>query len=448
MTRVPVGVRPAKGPLGPLAAYRTARRNVLELIPAEAYRAPFVFHDGPSPWLYVTEPAAVQHVLTEHEAYPKSAMLLRLMQPRRGSNLAVTSGADWRRQRKALAPAFTPQALAAMGPATGAAARDAAERLATRSGEVVDVLPHMVEATTDVICEVMLSGRDAIDRRALTQSVDRLVGAITRVSVFDLFKIPNRVPRPAEVFDQSRARMDRLADRLIADRRSRGPSDPPDVLDLMIGPRDPDCGLDDLEIRNNLLGFLFAGHEPTALSLTWALYLLAFDPEVQAQARAEADAAISGGVARHEDLPRLGFIRQVVEEALRLYPPAGFLTRTAARDGKIGPHFVPKGANVVLPVYAMHRHEGLWTAPNAFDPGRFGPDRLTPREKSAFLPFGGGPRICIGATMAVTEATLILATLLTRLSFALPPGFSPQPQIWFTLRPGTGMKLRISKRPS
>jgi cytochrome P450 len=306
----------------------------------------------------------------------------------------------------------------------------------------------MVAASCDVICDIALSGREAVDRAALAASVDAFVRRSARISLLDLLGAPGWLPRPGEAFGGGRAGMDRTLDRIVAARVARGPSDPPDLLDLMIAARDPESGrgLDAVGLRNDLAAFLFAGHETTALALTWSLWILAAEPAVQARAAEEARAAIGEGPAGAEELESLGYVRQVVEEALRLFPPAGFLTRTAAEDDELAGRPVRRGQTVILPVYALHRHEALWEAPTRVDPDRFAPEAVAARHRAAWLPFGAGPRVCIGASLAMTEATLILATLVARLRFALPEGFRPRLSMWFTLRPEGGMPLEVARR--
>ncbi len=445
---VPVGVPAPTEPLGFWASYRTARRNVLELIPEAAYREP-ILRGGKRPgWIMLTDPDALQRVLKDNEPnYPKSQILIRLMTPREGSNLIISDGEDWRRQRKMMSPVFAARALAAAAPAMTRAAAAAADRIGAALGEApVDVFPQMIDTTCDVICDVVLSGRESVDPDALTASVNRFIATIGRISILDLMRAPNWVPRPGVIGARRRA-MDRQVDRVIADRRARGPSDPADLLDLLIEGAGPDPDRTALiETRNNLNGFLFAGHETTALALTWALYLLALDPAVQERAAGIAQDTLGDRAAGHGDLEALGYHRQIVEEALRLYPPAGFLTRTARAFDILSGHNVAAGMTVILPIYALHRHALLWDAPEAFNPDRFAPEATAARHRFAYLPFGGGPRICIGAGFALMEAQIILATLIARYRFALPQGFTPDPRMWFTLRPGTGMPLVVSRR--
>jgi cytochrome P450 len=433
-----------------LQSYRIARRNVLELIPERAYHET-VLTGGKRPgWVMVTDPAAMERVLKDRvDAYPKNAILKRLMQPRRGENMIVAEGESARRQRRTFAPAFAARALADAAPAMTEAGTAMLGRLeeARAGGDPVDVFPHMQAATCDVICDLVLSGREAVDRAALRRSVDGFVASQGRISLFDLLGVPNAIPRPFELTDRSRVRMDRLADRVIAERQARGPSEPPDLLDLMLA-GDPQTGdqADLLTVRNNLLGFLFAGHETTALALTWALYLLAFDPAVQARARDEVRAALAGREeVRHDDLAAMPLVARVIDEALRLYAPAGFLTRVARQDDQLSGVHVRAGMTIILPIHAMHRHHALWEAPDAFDPDRFLPERAAGRHRYTWLPFGGGPRICIGAALALQEARMLLAAVLARYAVALPPGFAPRPQMWFTLRPADGMPLHLTR---
>jgi cytochrome P450 len=446
---VPAGVEAPAGPLGFWASYRAARRNVLELIPEAAYRERVLQGGRGAGWIILCEPAAIERVLkTREPAYPKSSVTLRLMSPREGRNLITADRHTWRWQRRAMAPMFAPRALEGAAPAMTDAAESASRRLDGAAGGTLDVYPVMIDATCDVICDIALSGREALDRSALKRSIDRYVERIARVSFFDLAGVPNWVPRPAEIVDRSRARMDRMTDAIIAARQARGPSDPPDLLDLILAAEDPETGrrMDAGDTRNNLLGLLFAGHETTALALTWALYLLALDPEVQERAASEARAALGGRAAGAADAPALGYVRQVVEETLRLYPPAGFMTRTALEDDELAGRTVRSGATVILPIYALHRHETLWERPQAFDPDRFAPAAAGKRNRYQHLPFGAGPKVCIGYALAMMEAEIILATLLARFEVSLPEGFRPEPRMWFTLRPHGGMPLTIRRR--
>lgn len=441
---IPVGVDAPNAPLGLWASYRAARRNVLELIPTAAYEKNVIADEIRGRWIMLLDPPAIDRVLRVREAqYPKSAILLRLMTPREGRNLIATEGETWHRQRRALSTPFTPRAIRSAGPIIENAARQGVKHL-SGSDTPTDVFPVMARVSCDVMCDIALNGREAIDRDALRRSVEAYVAGLGRVSLFDILGVPNWVPRPAAIFDRSRKQMDDLADEIAAARRARGSAKAETLLDLLVEAEERG-DLDALEVRNNLLGFLFAGHETTALALTWALYLLSMDQSAQARARDEVATIYGSNRPSVEGIPKLKYLKQVLQETMRLYPPAGFLTRTARVDDVLAGHPVRAGATVILPVYALHRHALLWDRPFHFNPDRFAPDLASQFPRGSYLPFGDGPRICIGAAMAMTEATLILATLLQSLEFALPDGFSPEPVMWFTLRPQTGMPLIVRR---
>jgi cytochrome P450 len=218
-----------------------------------------------------------------------------------------------------------------------------------------------------------------------------------------------------------------------------------DLLDLLLAAQDPTTQrqMSTEELRDNLLTFIVAGHETTALTLAWSLYLVANDPAVQDAARAEAQAALGTRAAGAADLPALPLVRRIVDEALRLYPPAAFLSRTAMAPDTLCEREVKVGDTVILPIYALHRSALLWDNPDAFDPARFADPRAI--DRFAYLPFGDGPRICIGASFALQEAVIILATLLARFRFTPVPGRVPKPVMILTLRPEGGVWLGVEE---
>ena len=219
----------------------------------------------------------------------------------------------------------------------------------------------------------------------------------------------------------------------------RPPADPPPLLDLRFGASDPAAGrtMTAEELRDNLLTFLVAGHETTALTLSWALYLMAFDEDVQETARAEAQAALGDRAAGAEDVEHLPYIRQIVLETMRLYPPVAILSRTATEPDMLRDREVKPGDVMLLPFYALHRNECIWDEPNAFDPDRFAD------PKSVDLPFGAGPRVCLGMDFGLQEAIIVLATLLARFRFTAIPGRDPEPVMILSLRPKGGVWLDV-----
>lgn len=447
---LPPRVALARKPMGVIESALTARRSLLGLIPELALRQPIVSGKTGLRWHMVMDPGALRRVLKDKvEDYPKSDTTKLILKPAIGESLFVAEGAHWRWQRRAAAPAFSQRTVEAMAPVMTAAAQASARRLGAIAGDStapVDVFAETVAATFEVISDVTLSGDDAFDRDAVHGSIEAYIAQTAKVSVLDILGLPSWVPRPGRVFSgASLRRMKQVADEAIATRAARGRADgAPDLLDLLLDAHDPETGrsMSPVELRDNLLTFIVAGHETTALTLAWALYLCAFDSLVQDRAAAEARAVLGDRAAGAADVAQMPFVARIVNEALRLYPPAGFLSRTAQAHDRLCDREVLPGDTVMLPIYALHRHHLLWDEPDAFRPDRF----LTPPDRYAFLPFGAGPRICIGASFALQEAVIILATLLARFRFQTVPGRVPEPRMILTLRPHGGVWLRVTPR--
>jgi cytochrome P450 len=446
---LPVAARLPQRPMGIWQSYHAARRNILEIIPERALHMPVLSgRTGPQRWHMLIAPAAIRRVLFERvEDYPKSEATKSILRPAIGESLFVAEGEHWRWQRRAAAPAFAARNVDALTPVMTRAAEAAAGRIAEAAGRrAINAVDEMVGATFDVIADVTLSDRSAIDRAAVGAALESYVDRAARVSVLDVLGAPGWVPRPGrQAAARDLAHMQGAMDAAIARRRATGPGDPPDLMDLLLGARDPDSGreMTDAELRENLLTFIVAGHETTALTLAWALYLCAFDMGVQDRARAEAQAVLGDRAAGAGDVPRLGYVRQVVEEALRLYPPGGFLSRTAQAQDRLSAAVIRPGDTVMIPVYGLHRHRGLWEEPDAFRPERWAERGGIDRYQ--YLPFGDGPRICIGARFAMQEAVVILATLLARFRFTAVPGREPDPVMILTLRPEGGVWLEVAR---
>ena len=459
MDRATPPAYPARVPLvtevwGIWKSFQTARRNVLEIIPEIATRAPIVSGRTGKRWHMVMDPATLRTILKDRvEDFPKSDVTKLILSPAIGDSLFIAEGQHWHWQRRAAAPVFSLRNVQNLAPVMTAAAERASARIAAQAGRAANLFDEMVTATFEVIADVTFSGeaagKAAFDRDAVHRAIDAYIGQTARVSILDVIGAPTWVPRPSRVVSgQALTNMKRVADTAIEARRKSGPRDVPDLLDLLLDGEDPETKrrMNTAELRDNLLTFIVAGHETTALSLAWSLYLCAFDEGVQDRARAEAQAALQGRAATVADLPNLRYVRQIVDEALRLYPPAAFLSRTAMKAGTLLGREVRSGDTVMLPVYALHRHHALWPDPDRFDPDRFADPKGI--DRFAYLPFGDGPRICIGASFALQEAVIILATLLSRFRFTRIPGKEPKPVLILTLRPEGGVWLRVEPAPA
>ena len=440
---LPVHVPLVTRPMGVFASLAAARRNLLEILPDIATRQPMVSGRTGKRWHMVMDPGAIRRMLLENiDNYPKSLVTKNLLKPAIGDSLFIAEGAHWRWQRRAAAPAFSHRNVTNLAPVMSAAAEHSLARIEAAGARAVDIYEEMVRATFEVIGNVTFSEGSAFEPEEVHRAIDAYIDAAGRMSLFDILGLPDWVPRPGRLFSgRNVTDMKALADGAVEARRKSGPRPVPDLLDLLLDGEDPETRrrMNTAELRDNLLTFIVAGHETTALTLSWALYLCAFDQSVQDRARAEAQAALQGRTATADDLAGLPFIRQIVDEALRLYPPAGIISRTAQAQDELCGREVRPGDTVMIPIYALHRNRLLWDDPDAFRPERFA-DRKT-MERYAYLPFGDGPRICIGASFALQETVIVLATLLSRRRFHLVPGRNPKPVMILTLRPEGGVWL-------
>ena len=441
--RLPVRVPLVTEPWGILKSLQMARRNVLSIIPDIATRQPMVSGKTGKRWHMVMDPAAIREVLLDRvEDYPKSLVTKNLLKPAIGDSLFIAEGAHWRWQRRAAAPVFSHRNVLNLSPIMSGAAERAAERIANAGPRAVNMLDEMVTTTFDVISDVTFSGGDTFDRDAVHGAIDDYIAEAGKISLFDILGFPDWVPRPGRLMSGAALKqMKSMADGAIEARAQRGNEGVPDLLDLLLKGVDPKTKrqMNTAELRDNLLTFIVAGHETTALTLAWSLYLVTFDQDVQDRARAEARGVLKGNAATGDDVESLPFIRQIVDEALRLYPPAGIISRTAGKHDTLCDRDIRPGDTVMIPIYALGRNALLWDDPDAFRPERFADRKAI--DRYAYLPFGDGPRICIGASFALQEAVIILATLLSRFRFTPVPGKDPEPVMIITLRPEGGVWL-------
>lgn len=438
---LPVHVPLVTEPWGILKSLQMARRNILSIIPQIAVKQPMVSGKTGKRWHMVMDPTAIREILLDRvDDYPKSVVTKNLLKPAIGDSLFIAEGAHWRWQRRAAAPVFSHRNVMNLSPIMTTAAERLCDRIADAGPRAVDMLDEMVTTTFDVISDVTFSGGDTFDRDAVHQAIDDYIAEAGKVSLFDILGFPDWIPRPGRVMSgKALKEMKGMADSAIDARAARGHEGVPDLLDLLLAGVDPKTKrqMNTAELRDNLLTFIVAGHETTALTLSWAMYLMGFDPDIQKRAREEAQSVLQGRAATGDDVENLPLIRMIIDETLRLYPPAGIISRTALKSDTLCGREIRPGDTVMVPIYALGRNELLWDDPDAFRPERFADRKAINRY--AYLPFGDGPRICIGASFALTEAVIILATLLSRFSFTAVPGKVPDPVMILTLRPQGGV---------
>lgn len=443
---VPAASPPLRERVGLVASAQLMRDNPMAILPEALFHETRLTRSNLGRSVHqVSGPEEMKSILQDNfTAWRKSPLIMRMLTPILGDAILTAHGESWRRQRMTLQPAFLKRRLDRFAPMMADAAEAAVETL--NAPQPVDVHDVMNDTTFAVIERALFSDVEGFDRGEVRAAIEVLLEEIGRVRYSDLIPFPEWAPRLMTPGGLRARKIFRTAAEGQIKRR-RALDDPGgDLLGLLLKVRDEESGqgLSDVDIRDTLMTFVAAGHETTAIALTWSLYLVAHDEECQQCVRAEADAVFGPGAPNAEDAARLVLTRQVIEEALRLFPPAPILGRRAIEDTEICGQPVRKGDMALLAVYALHRHETLWDHPNRFDPDRWSQTRR-PRDRYRTMAFGGGPRACIGAQFAMMEAAIILSYILSRLTVSPAPG-EVVPVMQVTLRPRGGMPLRFKPR--
>lgn len=444
-------LRRTAGPLQTLALLRRTVRNPMDSWPPQVYthdlvRTRFLKRTN----YFVTAPDLIQQVMVqEHEKLVKAEPMRRALEPALGQGILTSEGARWRLHRRIAAPVFRPAALDSFIPAFLAGARATrAAWLALPDGTPLEVGREMMHLTFEIILETMLSGRGDVDVARVERSIADFLESSSWSIVLSALRAPEWTPFPGKYrAARGGAYLRRFVTQRAADRRATGERHD-DLLSLMLDATDPDTGeaMPDADIVDNILTFIGAGHETTALALTWTFYALSHHPEIEARMLAEIEAVTGGGELTPEQVHRLTYVRQVVSESMRLYPPVAMVVRNATEPFDLAGHRVEPGDGVFVPIRAVHRHAKLWDSPETFDPERFTPEAVRARHRFAWLPFGAGPRICIGLGFSLLEAVAILGTLLPAIRVQVNPDYVPVPKVRITMRPAEGMPVTIEKR--
>lgn len=395
----------------------------------------------------LNRPDAIRHVLlSNYENYSRTPAGIRMLRPVLGDGLLIAEGHSWTFQRRTLAPAFTPKATANLVPHMTAVLDETIAKLEERAGEPVDLRELMQRMTLEIAGRTMFSF--GMDRHGptLRNFVMEYGARLGRPYLFDMI-LPVSWPSP---MDFARARFRKrwaeFVAMLIAERRAAGKKDgapPRDLFDLMDEARDPETGkgFSDEQLVDEVATMILAGHETTATALFWALYLLALDPDTQEEVASETRGEHLDSMA---DIDRQKFTRAVIEETMRLYPPAFLIARAAREKDNAAGVAIGKGDIIMIAPWLLHRHEKLWDQPNAFIPKRFmsteAPDRF------AYLPFGAGPRVCVGAPFAQAESVLALARLICAFRVELADTDPVIPHGVVTTQPGHSPMFRITRR--
>jgi cytochrome P450 len=402
--------------------------------------------------VFITDPQLIRTLLVDHaDALVREEVAQRALVPALGKGILTSDGAAWRLQRRTVASAFRPDCIRALVPCMHEAARTTSARWSRRGPhEPFDLLQDMMRTALDIILAALVSGDDALDVDAFERALETYIGTTNWKMAYAMVGVPSWVPHPRQGAGIKAAAASRSAMAAIVARRRKSGTRSTDLLGMLLGARDPetDTPMDDEAIVDNLLTFIAAGHETTALALTWTLRLLHEHPEVERRVLDEIEAVGPDFIGDPACVDRLVYTRQVLMESMRLFPPAPLIVRRTTRPVLLGGTTVQAGSSVHIPIYALHRQERLWPRAQAFDPDRFAPSVSAERERFAYMPFGAGPRVCIGAGLAMTECLVVLASLLPTYRLHPLQATPPRAQMRITLRPKGGMPVSVARRGS
>ena len=403
----------------------------------------------------VSDPAVIRHVLVENSAnYDKGGLQRRMLGGGLGTGLLLAEGAEWKAQRRALAPLFSPRHVEGFKRSMVDVADEMAARWSRlRDGRRIDIAAEMARVTLRVLGRTVFSEAMNGPEDHFARTVSRYLDAVGKIDPLDILDLPAWVPRLASAQTKPLIRFfeDEVTG-MLAKRRALLAGDaaaaPRDLLTLLLEARDPETGLglSDDDVKANIITFLIAGHETTSNALTWALYLLSEHPEARAAVESEVDELMPDGRVDPTRVDAFVHTRAALDEAMRLYPPAASITREALGPDVLGGIRIKARTMVVVSPYVLHRHKLLWDAPDHFVPERFLPERRGEVDRFAYLPFGAGPRICIAASFAVQEAVILLATAMRHARLTLAPGHDVMPVQRVALRSRGGMPMMIRRR--
>jgi cytochrome P450 len=392
------------------------RENALLAFPPHAFEDDVVFRRFLGrQQIILNRPRGIHHILVGNpQNYARTRGTIRMLRPLLGNGLLLSDGENWKQQRRTVAPAFAPRTIPLLARHVATAAGVAVARLAASKEAEVNLLAAMQGLALEIAGTSMFSLAMERHRPAVRELMIRYTAGLGRPTLLD-FLLPLAIPSPRDLLRRRvRRRWVKLIARIIAERRDKSSEAAPgDLFELLSTARDPESGapLSAGDLVDQVATLIAAGHETTGVALFWSLYLIASTPAVQERLAVEVASLDLGPATADEVLPRLVYTRAVVQEALRLYPPAYAIVRQARAADSFDGIEVPAGAIVFIAPWVLHRHRRLWVEPDVFDPARFMPGTPAP-DRFAYLPFGIGPRVCVGAQFALTEATLVLAKML------------------------------------
>jgi cytochrome P450 len=446
----PPHVAPSAGPLRfPLNLTKLVSNN-LQVIPEAAYREPLAIVRGPPRVAFFTGTEFLKKLLLDHWAdFPKGALQVEVLAPLFGNAMVSAEGREWRWQRRTAAPMFRHEELLRYAPIV----RSAAEALlakwrAAAPGTIHAIHKDMLHVTFDVMSKTLMAGltQDMLD--ALEKGQAEYYSAANWHVLYRLLRLPKWLPRPGGKSMRSYEQTLRGAVTELVRKHRQKAIGGDDLLARLIAATDPETGrsMPDELVVDNILAFLGGGNDTQAFALTWTIYLISQSPVWERRMLDEIAQVVGDGPVTAAHVERLVIVQQVFNESLRLFPTAPLIVREMVKDFDAAGVTVPAGTVGVIPIYAVQRHRSYWDDPDRFDPDRFSPERRSSITRFQFIPFGAGPRICIGAAFVMIQATIMLATFLRAVRFEADPNFDPQPVGRMFLVPRNGMPMRVTLR--
>lgn len=400
------------------------------------------------PCYFLFHPADIEKVLQgDFKKYVKSVTLQSpFMRRLVGNGLLTSEGDFWLRQRRLAQPSFHRDRINGYAAVMCDYAQEAASTW--NDGDIRDIHDEMMGLTLRVVAKTLFDAEVTDTAREVGELLEILVAPFLKQATLKWI-LDNRLPTPANRrFNGAAARLDKILFKIIDERRATG-KDHGDLLSTLLSAQDDDGGqMTDQQLRDEAMTLFLAGHETTALALTWAFYELARNPEIEARLQSEIDEVTGGAPVRPEHFPRLVYTEKITREVMRLYPPAFALGRQLAEDVEIQGYPIKAGSQLFMFQYVTHRDGRFFAEPERFNPDRWTEEFSRTMPRYAYFPFGGGARLCIGANFAIMESALILASISQRFKMELEPGqtigFSPA----LTLRPSTGIRMILKNRAS
>ena len=444
----------APGPRGlPLiGSVFDAWRDPIELLTnaARAHGNVVRFRFGMYQYVLLNGVSEIQHVLVKNQKNYRKSRSYQGLKLVLGDGLLTSEGEVWRRQRRLAQPAFHAQKLRGLAEAMARVTGDTVARWQAlpESGRTLDVHAEMMRLTFRIVGKTLCNSDVEGDAQAIGNAMT-IAMQFANDYIEKFLLVPPWLPFPKNLrFQKARKTLDALVYRMIEEHRAQNDHEG-DLLGMLMSVTDDvdGKGMTPRQLRDEIMTFVLAGFETTANALTWTLYLVAKHPEVARKLEEEANRVLGGRQATFEDLPRLEYTERVLSESMRLYPPAWCFERQAVEADEIGGYAIPAGTTIAICPYVLHRNPVYWENPQTFDPDRFLPDRSTDRSRFAYLPFGDGPRICIGKGFAMMEAKIVLAMVANAFRVGLPGDDHVALDPRITLRPRRGLRLTLTPSP-